>query len=84
MGDESLGSDVVSVVCIGSIDWVDIGSSAPERLGCFGELMGELFRVSICVSECDLDDKTAGEKGGNVATEVFETFMLLTTLLQRN
>lgn len=38
----------------------------------------------MCVNECDLDDKASGEEGSNVATEVFDTFILPTTLLQRN
>lgn len=75
--------DVVSVVYICSLDSADSDDSTLEELGCFGDVMGELGE-SICVIECDLDDGSAGEEGGNVATEVFDTFMLPTTLLQRN
>lgn len=73
-----LKSDAVSVVCICSLNSVDSADSALDELGCFGEVMGEL------VIEFDLDDEAAGDEGGNVATEVFDTFMLSTTLLQRN
>lgn len=75
-------SGVVSAICMCSLD-SDSADSAILGLGCFGEVMEELG-VSMCVNECDLDDEAAGEEGGNVATEVFDTFMLPTTLLQRN
>lgn len=74
----ALNSFEFSICSLGS------GDSAASRLLSVGEVIGELFGELMCVKECDLEEVSLGELGGKVEVEELATFMLPTTLLQRN